>query len=603
MAHNPHSLSTEPSTIVELLRRRAPAQPEQLAYFFLTNGETEDARLTYEGLDHQARAVAALLQSHVPRGERCLLLYGSGPDFVTAFLGCLYSGVIAIPVYPPRLNRNLLRIRSIVADAHATIALTVSPIFDRLEPLFSEVPDLKRLRWLTTDNLALGLAECWREPSITGDDLSFLQYTSGSTATPRGVMVSHENLLSNVALTWKKLQGVPEDCLVTWLPLYHDMGLIGGILLSLYGAVPCVLMAPTAFLQRPIRWLEAITRYKGTISPAPNFAYDLCVRKIKPELRNTLDLSSWRVAINGAEPVRSRTLDSFTAAFASCGFSQKTFYSCYGLAEATLTVTGGNRDDLPVFYKVCEKGLEQNRAIEAQPDDHDLEIQTLVGCGQTLPGQRVVIMNPESRTECAADQVGEIWVSGPSVARGYWNKPEETAYTFNASVADTREGPFLRTGDLGFLKEGELFVTGRLKDLIIIDGRNHYPQDIELTVEQSHPALRPGGSAAFSIEIDGHEQLIVAAEVERQYWSKHRQSRESGPENPLQSNVEVFKAIRRAVAEEHEVRVYEISLLKPGSIPKTSSGKIQRHACRAGFQAGTLAALEPATVSAPSRRV
>jgi acyl-CoA synthetase (AMP-forming)/AMP-acid ligase II len=364
---------------------------------------------------------------------------------------------------------------------------------------------------------------------------------------------------------------------VSWLPLYHDLGLIGGILQSIYAGFPIIFMSPVAFLQRPLRWLQAISRTRATVSGGPPFAYDLCVRKITPEQRATLDLSSWSQAVIGAEPVRYESLERFAAAFAPCGFRREAFHPCYGLAEATLLAAGGLKAAPPVVFTVQSAALEHDRVVAAPRAEKGA--QTLVGYGQDLEGQEIVIAHPETQTRCSPDEVGEIWIAGPSVAQGYWNQPEDTERIFGAYLADTREGPFLRTGDLGFLKDGELFVTGRLKDLIIVDGRNNYPQDVELTVEQSHPSLRPGCCAAFSVDIAGYEQLVILVEVERHYQPMRQH---------LPDTSEIVQAIRRAVAESHELRVYAVSLLKPGSIPKTSSGKIQRHACRVQFLTGNL---------------
>jgi 1-acyl-sn-glycerol-3-phosphate acyltransferase len=451
-------------------------------------------------------------------------------------------------------------------------------------------PGFQALRWLATDNVADDLAEEWREPAVSGNTLAFLQYTSGSTAAPKGVMVSHSNLLHNSAYIKEACDLTADSVAVTWLPPFHDMGLIDGIIQPLYTGFPCFLMPPQAFLQRPVRWLQAISRYRAIHSGGPNFAYELCIRKITPEQCTTLDLSSWCSAYNGAEPIRKGTLERFAEAFGAYGFRLRFFYPCYGLAEATLMVSGGLLKDEPVFCTVQAAALEQNQSVEAPKQQQ--HVRTLVGCGRAIPDTEILIVRPELLTQCSPGEVGEIWVSGPSVAQGYWNRPEETEQTFWAYLADTGEGPFLRTGDLGFLKDGELFVTGRLKDLIIVGGRNHYPQDIELTVEQSHPALRSSGCAAFSVDVADEECLVVVAEVERHYQpGRSRQDGEPSfnPKGCLPPNVEgIVRAIRRAVVEEHDVRVHTVLLLKAGSIPKTSSGKIQRHACRAGFLAGTL---------------
>ncbi|MBE9214687.1 amino acid adenylation domain-containing protein [Plectonema cf. radiosum LEGE 06105] len=408
---------------------------------------------------------------------------------------------------------------------------------------------------------------------INRDSLAFLQYTSGSTGMPKGVMVSHGNLLANLAAIHQCFAHSSHSQGVIWLPPYHDMGLIGGILQPLYGGFPVALMSPVDFLQKPFQWLEAISRYKATTSGGPNFAYDLCVRKITPEQRETLDLSSWEVAFNGAEPIRAETLTKFAETFASCGFRASSFYPCYGMAESTLIVTGGVKKDAPILTSVDGKGLLENRVIPASTKTN--YAQTFVSSGNNIENHQIVIVHPETLQRCSDDEVGEIWIRGASVAQGYWRKVEETQATFSAYLADTQEGSFLRSGDLGFLQNGELFVTGRLKDLIIIRGRNYYPQDIELTVETSHIAVKESASAAFSVDINGQEHLVVTCEVEREYLRK------------LDGDA-IAKNILQAVGEEHELQVHTILLLKTGSIPKTSSGKIRRRACRAGFLAGDL---------------
>jgi acyl-CoA synthetase (AMP-forming)/AMP-acid ligase II len=583
----------EPVTLIELLRRRALGQPDELAYTFLVDGETKEVHLTYEEVDRQARAIGALLQSLVKTGERALLLYPSGLEYVAAFLGCLYAGVVAVPVYPPdpvRLERTLPRFRAIANDARPSVALTTSPILSMVESLFTMEPDFQAMHWLATDNLDDDLAAEWRDPEVNSDSLAFLQYTSGSTAAPKGVMVSHGNILHNERTIQQAFGHTEKSTVFGWLPLYHDMGLIGNVLQPLYIGARCILMSPLDFLQRPFRWLQAISRYQARTSGGPNFAYDLCVRKITPEQRATLDLSSWEVAYNGAEPIRRETLERFAATFEPCGFHREALYPCYGLAEATLFVSGGLKSAPPIFHTVQGAALERNRVVAVSPEDE--EAQTLVGSGRTWTDQKIVIVDPESLTRLPPDRVGEVWVSGANVARGYWNLTRETERTFRAYLADTGEGPFLRTGDLGFLKDGELFITGRLKDLIIIDGRNHYPQDIELTVEKSHPALRPGCCAAFSVDVGGKERLVVVTEVDRRYKPERRPGQvEPGSDSApgLSSGAEeIIKTIRQAVAEYHDVRAYDVLLLKAGSMPKTSSGKIQRHACRADFLAGVL---------------
>lgn len=551
---------------IDLLRRRAGLQPDQIAYRFLLNGENEEMSITYAELDRRARAIGALLQSMRLQGERALLIYPPGLEYIAAFFGCLYAEVIAVPAYPPRLNRNVARLEAIINDAGAKVALTTESTLSKGAQIFEKTSTLNALRWIATDSTEGDIEETWTAPSISGDSLVFLQYTSGSTGTPKGVMLTHKNLISNSMLIQNAFGHTPSSRGVTWLPPYHDMGLIGGILQPMYVGFPNVMMSPMHFLQSPIRWLKAITRYKATTSGGPNFAYDLCVRKIDREQMEALDLTHWELAFNGAEPIRHETLRSFSEKFGARGFRYQAFYPCYGMAEATLIVSGGIKLAGPVVRAVKSDALTQNQ-IECS-ENTGVENKTLVSSGQGLMGQKIVVVNPESCIECKPGQIGEIWISGPSVASGYWRQAEETEKNFRAYLADKNEGPFLRTGDLGALLEGELFITGRRKDLIIIRGRNYYPQDIEKTVEGCHPMLRLGCGAAFSVELENEERLVVVQEVEHRHKA------------PLD---EIFSAIRQSVADLHGLSLFAILLLKAGTLPKTSSGKTQRYACRSGF--------------------
>lgn len=568
------------STWVELLRRRAALQPERLAYTFLRDGETDEAYLTYGELDRQARAVGSFLQRQGAVGHRALLLYPSGLEYIIAFFGCLYAGAAAVPVYPPRLtrlDRTLPRLRAIVNDAQPRIALTTSAILSTIESFLAQDSDFGELHWLATDTIDLQQASEWSDIEVCADTLAFLQYTSGSTTTPRGVMVTHGNLLHNESLVQRAFELTTDTIAMSWLPLYHDMGLIGNVLQALYTGFPLVLMSPVDFVQKPIRWLQAVSRTRATASGGPNFAYDLCLRHITPEERATLDLRSWQVAYSGSEPIRAETLERFAATFESSGFRREAFLPAYGLAEATLFVTGGPKSTSFAVHRVDKAALERNRIIPAM--DQQANAHALIGCGRTWPGQEVAIVDPQTCTRCQAGQIGEIWLRGPSIAQGYWNQPEATEKTFRAYISPASEGPYLRTGDLGFLQNGELIVTSRLKDLIIIRGRNHAPQDIESTAAKSHPALRPGCGIAFSIDGAGvaagsGEQLVIVHEVER---------------HARDVDIElVASAVRQAVAQEHELHVTAVVLIKTGTIPKTSSGKLQRRACRAAFLADTL---------------
>jgi len=564
-----------PHTLIDLLQRRARRRPDDVAYTFLDEAGAVSATLTYQELDRRARAIAARLGREHARGDRALLLYGPGLDFHVAFFGCLYAGVVAVPVNPPRMNRNFGRLIAVTADAEVRFILTTSPLIDGLRRAAGRAPDLNRIQWIATETVEADADE-YPQGAAAPDAVAFLQYTSGSTGTPRGVQLTHANLLHNAQLVYEATECTPADKYVSWLPTFHDMGFMVGLLEPLYAGVPVVLMAPASFLQSPRRWLQAITDHRATLSGGPNFAYRLCAGRIGPEQRQTLNLENWRFAFNGAEPVRARTLDEFARVFSPHGFRERAFYSCYGLAEATLLVSGAGAGRPLARKTFSRSALEAHRAEAAGESDDDGA--RLVSCGRVLGGQRLAIVNPNTGAPCQSDEVGEIWVSGPSVAGGYWNRPEENRRAFGARLEQTGEGPFLRTGDLGFLEDGELYVTGRLKDMIIIRGANYYPQDIEEIVEGVDPALRAGCGAAFSIDVesdegDGEERLVIVQEIER---------REGFDPDA------VIDLIRKAVSEKCELQAHTVALIRKGTIPKTSSGKIQRHACKAAFLNGEL---------------
>ncbi len=496
--------------------------------------------LTYQALDAQARDIGARLMAQGASGERVLLLYPPGLDYVAGFFGCLYAGAVAVPVYPPRLDRPLTRFLSIIEDAEPAHALATEAVCAVGEQLMA---DHRPLRWLATDTLDGSWTERWTPPALDAEAIAFLQYTSGSTASPKGVMVSHRNLLHNQSLIQRAFGTRPDSKVVGWLPLYHDMGLIGNVLHPMWLGTHCVLLSPLEFLKEPLRWLKAISDFGGTVSGGPNFGFDLCVRKIPPEVRRTLDLSRWTVAFNGAEPIRPETLDRFADAFAVSGFSRDAFVPCYGLAEATLLASGGKPE--PRARGFDPKALEQRRVQRSQ----DSVARRLVACGDA---SLVKVVDPSTRAELPPEAVGEIWVRGDSVAKGYWGRPEVSTETFRATTT-SGEGPFLRTGDLGFIDEGQLFVAGRIKDMLIIRGRNHYPQDFELTAEESHPGLRPGCGAAFALEVDGEERLVVVHEVVSS----------DGLDAPA-----VIDAVKRAIAREHEVQTHEVVLHRPPVHPQ-----------------------------------
>ncbi|AFE08734.1 AMP-dependent synthetase and ligase [Corallococcus coralloides DSM 2259] len=569
------------SNLVDLLRDRAQQSGDALAFIFVNSDGSEQSRLTFAQLDREARGVAAELRQRLVPGDRALLLFPPGLEFISAFFGCLYAGVIGVPAYPIRAERDVPRLREIVRSAGARVALSTQFLVEMMSGFVADVPEFSAMQWLSTDAMELTrLADTWRAEAVTGDHLAFLQYTSGSTGKPRGVMVSHQNLLHNERMIQEYFQHDRESTIVAgWLPVYHDMGLIGNVLQPLFLGRPCILMSPLDFLQRPAIWLQTISQYKVTTSGGPNFAYELCIRRINAEQRQQLDLSTWSLAFNGAEPIRGDVLRRFAEVFGPQGFKLEAFYPCYGLAEATLIVTGGRKAAAPVSFSVARDALERRQLAPLPPEDP--RARELIGCGSIAPDQQLLIVDPETSRPCAPEQVGEVWVRGPSVARGYWEQPEATQKTFGGVLADTQEERFLRTGDLGFLRGGELFITGRLKDVIIIRGRNHYPEDIELTVERSSKAVRPGCGAAFAVDVAGEEQLVLVQEISRAVIDQG---------GDLQA---VIADIREAISANHGVRLHSAVLIPPGVIPKTSSGKIQRHACRTKFLEGSLEQLTP----------
>lgn len=565
--------SFAPETLVDALRYRARQFPHKLAYAFLPNGEVGgEIAVSFAELDERVRATAAHLQSIAEPGARVLLLYPQGLDYAIAFFACLYAGLVGVPVFPPRGKSTDLRIQAIADDAEANAVLTTKHVLEKSVARLDHVPQLAELTWVATDTIDLARAAAWREPEIDSSTLAFFQYTSGSTGSPKGVMVSHGNLVHNIAYS-SAIWGYDSDSIMaTWLPIFHDMGLIFGILKSAYNGSSCYIMAPTAFVQNPYRWLRAISHYRVTHTAAPDFAYEVCALKISAEQRATLDLSCWQMGLNGAEPVRVATLRAFYEAFKDCGVRSSTVCQGYGLAEGTLLVAGADRHRSDFFLHVDGAALERNRVEVVAAESADT--RSLVSSGFPAADSSVEIVDPVTLKRCESGQIGEVWAAGPSVARGYWQRPEVTLETFSAHLSDTGEGPFLRTGDLGFVREGELFITGRIKDVIIIRGSNHYPQDIEYSVEQSHDSLRSSGhSAAFSIEEGGEEKLVVIQEVERSHLRRLKAD-------------EVFAVIRQRISEEHDLQVHAIALLKTATIPRTSSGKIQRSACRSAYLEG-----------------
>lgn len=556
-------------TINDILLRRASNHAEAPAYIFVDAAGNETV-VNYGELARKAKAIAVSLQIDGLGGERVLLLYPPGLDYVAGFLGCLLAGSIAVPAYPPGGATHLERLCGIAADCQAKATLTTPDIYERIRRHSELSKDLGPLRPVFSQTLDGSLANEYRPGAVDSDSLAFLQYTSGSTATPRGVMITHGNILHNQQLIQQAFDQSSDSIIVSWLPPYHDMGLIGGILQPLYVGAKCVLMAPAIFLRRPVRWLEAISRHKASTSGGPNFGYEHCVRHITEVQKENLDLSTWTAAFNGAEPVRAETLDRFTAAFSRCGFRREAFYPCYGLAEGTLLVAGGMKGACPKIFRADRNGLCRGQARPAPDDTNALSI---VSCGNPLGGQVLAIVDPETQVACQEGEVGEVWVAGPSVAQGYWNNCTETERVFTRwNGSDKR---FLRTGDTGFLKSADLYLVGRIKEILIIRGQNWYPQDIEALVESCHPEVR--AAAAFGIEIGGEERLALALEVE--------------PATKRRDFNELLSAVRITVAEQLNILAHAITLLRPAELPRTTSGKIRRGECRNQYLAGQVHSL------------
>lgn len=547
----------------------AAALPEKIAYRFIA-GDGEIKTLTFAELDHRAKAVAAMLVSKGYAGKRALMMYPPGLDFIVAFFGCHYAAVTPIPAFPPRRNRNMARIGAISDDAQASVALSVSSVIKSCEKWIKESPGLQRIPWLSTESVAAEFANDWVKPKASLDDLGLIQYTSGSTGSPKGVMLSHRNLIANCRMITRAFQTGRKGSICSWLPLYHDMGLVGGILNPMYCGTEDNLMSPVAFLTRPIRWLRAISKYKSIASGGPNFAYAWCTMKINEEDCEGLDLSNWKVAFNGAEPVSAAVMERFTEKFAPYGFSPEAFYPCYGMAETTLIVTGGSDEEAPIVRPFDKYELVEHRVRRI--DENHENARSLVGCGKVLEEEEVLIVHPENHTPLPDDKIGEIWINSPSCGQGYWQREQETQETFRARLKPDNGKYYVRSGDLGFMDRGELFVTGRLKDMIIVRGANRYPQDIETTVELCHPLTRSGGAAAFSVARWDREHLVIVCEIER---------------SPAKDQWEsVIKSIRKSVALEHDLPPDAIVLVRAHSVPKTSSGKVQRHACKRNFENG-----------------
>ncbi|MCR9296040.1 MAG: fatty acyl-AMP ligase [bacterium] len=582
-------LESEPGTILDALRNHVETQGDSTAYTFLKSDD-KIYSITYQELDRRARHVACALLHSAEPGDRALMMFPSGLDFIEAFLGCLYAGIIAVPAYPPKKNRNAERVLSIAKDCVPSILLCSSETKRDVEDGFSEsvcggsVIVTNELESPRNDSL----------PVISSGQLAFLQYTSGSTAAPKGVMVTHGNIVANEMLIQKHFEFTKESVMVSWLPMFHDMGLIGGLLAPLFVGFPSVLMPPNAFLWRPLRWLQAVSEFRATCTGAPNFAYDLCVSRIKPNEKEGLNLSTLRVAYNGAEPVRAETLRKFTEAFAECGLHPNACFPCYGMAETTLLVSGGPPLAVTNVVTLDQSELEKHRVVDSESG------QDIVSCGQIGSDLPVRIVDPETLQECVSDEVGEVWVAGKSIADGYLSRPKETAEAFGFSLDGTKEKWF-RTGDYGFLRHGELYITGRLKDILIIRGRNIYPQDIEQRIGEFFQLDSPNAVAAFTVEVEGNETIGIVLEASK---STHQLSRATGKKSseeldgPLEEFRSMVRKSREWVSQNFEATLSHICVVKRGTFPRTSSGKVMRSKAARDFASGAAVALSlPMTTS------
>ncbi len=555
--------------MIGLLRWRAEHQPDRVGFTFLADGEDDAHDLTYGALDTQARAVAAWLQARGGAQATVMMMFDEGHDYTGALFGCMYAEMLAVPVHPPdprRLHRTLPRLKNIASDAGVTFVLTTSDIEQATRAAFTDVPELANAQWLSLDQLDMGLADGWVDPQVQPATIAYLQYTSGSTALPKGVMVSHHNLIHQLTDFDTGYDHSPDSVLVTWLPATHDLGLVYGRLMPVFIGFRCVFLSPVAFMQRPFRWLRALSVHKGTHSPSPNFGFELAILKSDPADLASLDLSSVQVVLNGAEPIRESSELHFIDTLAAHGLRKTAVTHAMGMSESTAKILTEPIDRYPPrFVHIHAAAYERNEVVVVPPGTEGARI--VASCGHTVLDTEVVIADPETHERLGDGRVGEMWVGGTTVAQGYWNNPEATEATFRARLS-TGEGPFLRTGDLAFRRDGEVYLCGRLKDMIIIRGQNHHPQDIEWTIGSAHPALRPNCAAAFSVpDANGSDQLVIVTEVYRHKVDQAEQ---------------VFGAIRQAVAE-HGLAARTLVLMPPRALPKTSSGKIQRTKARQQF--------------------
>ncbi|WP_433574451.1 fatty acyl-AMP ligase [Nocardia brasiliensis] len=567
-------------TLVELLSARARRQPDETRFIFLGDGENETSALTYGAVDTAARAIAAHLGSIARPGDRVLLLYAPGLDFVEAFYGCLYAGIIAVPVAPPQLSKletSLARLAAIRKNADAQLLLTTSDIAGQLAAIPGEFDGFDGLETVATDAIERGVPIDARLPEISPDSIAYLQYSSGSTGQPKGVVLTHHNVLSNNSLVRTCAGLTRESWGVSWLPTYHDMGLLSAVTEPVFSDSTIVSMSPLSFVQQPVRWIAALAKYRAVITAAPNFAYALAVQRVSPERVAEFDLSQVKIALCGAEPIRPAAMARFAGHFAAAGLDARALFPCYGLAEATLFVTGGPLGSGVRTRKADPEQLAANRFVPDEADGREI-----VSSGRTNHGFTTAIVDPETLATLPEGRVGEICIAGDSVGQGYWAAPELSARSFGIAIPG-QDGSFLRTGDLGFLLDDELYVTGRLKDLIIVDGHNHYPTDIEATVMASHAALRLDRCVAFQVDGPAHAGLVVIAEIDK--GKQVVDDAATAAAGEVRAS-EIKRAVRTAVGEKHGLRLVDIALVAASTLPLTSSGKLQRYAARTAYASG-----------------
>ncbi len=555
----------------------AQQQGQKPLYRFLSRRGALTRTLSYDTVWQEANGLAQILRREFKTGDRLLLLFEPELDFCVTLWACFLAGMVAIPLYPPADPRTRERFLDIARDAEASGILTTRSIYKKVKLARWLMPVFRRLRWIQVDDLSLPDPELL--PSVPPEHLALLQYTSGSTEKPKGVMLTHQNFMRNSEMLdlASRMEGefLGERC-VSWLPLYHDMGLMCGVIQPVYFGSESILMSPLSFLQKPLRWLEAITTYRGTYAAAPNFAYDFCVKRIRAEQKNALDLRSWRFALNGAEPIRAETLRNFVEAFAPCGFAREAFFPAYGLAEATVFVSGAAVNQAPKVLQVSRLALQKGVLKPCSEASEQRDVEELVSVGQTYGGGKLCVVHPDSLKTLPEGEIGEVWLQSDSVGQGYWKKPERSREVFEATLAGASSGAekWLRTGDFGTLYKGHLYITGRRKDVIILHGENHYPQRFERLAETAHDGFRKGCNAAFGVlDEKGEEKVVIIQEVR---------------DNTSQSIAALTQALQEQVTEATRIPLHDVVLVRAGQIPKTSSGKVRRQETRQRYQKGKL---------------